>query len=110
MSARRILHSSRTLLVSARRRSITHDGVLRASYNNSIRPEFTYVSKNGVHFRGISASSPIRSEKGPAATTEGEDDDPCPEWQNPLHHNNPEFQKVLAEGKSHIRLFLHFHL
>jgi len=29
--------------------------------------------------------------------TEEEDDDPCPAWQNPLHHNNPDYQKVLAE-------------
>ena len=25
------------------------------------------------------------------------DDDPCPPWQNPLHHNNPDYQKVLSE-------------
>jgi len=29
--------------------------------------------------------------------TEEEVDDPCPAWQNPLHHNNPDYQKVLAE-------------
>ena len=26
-----------------------------------------------------------------------EDEDPCPAWQNPLHHNNPDYNKVLAE-------------
>ena len=31
------------------------------------------------------------------ATADDKDDDPCPPWQNPLHHNNPDYQKVLAE-------------
>ena len=25
------------------------------------------------------------------------DDDPCPPWQNPLHHNNPDYQKMFPE-------------
>jgi len=41
------------------------------------------------------------SKEGSEVKKEGtaveEDDDPCPAWQNPLHHNNPDYQKVLAE-------------
>ena len=36
------------------------------------------------------------NKKKAAATTPKEDDD-CPPWQNPLHHNNPDNEKIFAE-------------
>ena len=38
-----------------------------------------------------------KEEGSKAKKAEEEDDDPCPAWQNPLHHNNPDYNKVLAE-------------
>lgn len=41
-------------------------------------------------FKSFQASQPLREEsKG------GEDD--CPEFQNPLHHNNPDLEKVMLD-------------
>ena len=37
------------------------------------------------------------SEQSAATEKEEGDDDECPAWQNPLHHNNPEYTRVLSE-------------
>lgn len=53
-----------------------------------------------------STPSLYKEEATSASSTESkpEEDDPCPDWQNPLHHNNPEHEKVFfedfAEGES----------
>jgi len=49
--------------------------------------------------RAISSTHRLyEAEKAAAESKEGEDDDACPPWQNPLHHNNPDYNgKVLAE-------------
>lgn len=47
------------------------------------------------------------AEETPAAAEGGTDgandtqegDDDCPVWQNPLHHNDPKFEKVFTEGE-----------
>ena len=39
-----------------------------------------------------------KDEAAPVPTDgEGVGDDDCPEWQNPLHHNNPDYNKHFAE-------------
>lgn len=40
----------------------------------------------------------MAAAEGAADGAEETEEDECPVWQNPLHHNNPEFKKVLAEG------------
>jgi large subunit ribosomal protein L7/L12 len=64
-----------------------------------LRPSST-LPPSSILFRrcGIS-SSPLLLDNDPqqpppASTT---DSDECPNWQNPLHHNNPAFTKVFAE-------------
>ncbi|KAK1740007.1 hypothetical protein QTG54_008957 [Skeletonema marinoi] len=44
----------------------------------------------------LQTSSSATTEQ-PAAAATAEDGDECPPWQNPLHHNNPEYTRVLAE-------------
>ena len=39
----------------------------------------------------------MASEAPAAADGAEEEEDECPVWQNPLHHNNPEFEKVFEE-------------
>ena len=42
------------------------------------------------------------ASEAPATAADGaeeeEEEEECPVWQNPLHHNNPEFEKVFEEG------------
>eukprot|EP00581_Thalassiosira_minuscula_P008924 CAMPEP_0183707694 /NCGR_PEP_ID=MMETSP0737-20130205/4205_1 /TAXON_ID=385413 /ORGANISM="Thalassiosira miniscula, Strain CCMP1093" /LENGTH=312 /DNA_ID=CAMNT_0025935421 /DNA_START=59 /DNA_END=997 /DNA_ORIENTATION=- len=47
--------------------------------------------------RTILSSPPLYNAPEENAAQEDGDDDPCPPWQNPLHHNNPDYAKVLAE-------------
>jgi len=49
--------------------------------------------------RGFVSSFPRYKDDAVVADGVTEEDDPCPAWQNPLHHNNPEMQKILNEGK-----------
>mmetsp|Transcript_42611 Transcript_42611/g.90616 ORF Transcript_42611/g.90616 Transcript_42611/m.90616 type:complete len:273 (-) Transcript_42611:383-1201(-) len=55
-------------------------------------------------FADDAASAAKNTEGGgdeAAAKPKDEDSDPCPPWQNPLHHNNPDYEnKVLAEDFS----------
>mmetsp|Transcript_32393 Transcript_32393/g.48604 ORF Transcript_32393/g.48604 Transcript_32393/m.48604 type:complete len:302 (-) Transcript_32393:675-1580(-) len=44
----------------------------------------------------LQTSSSATTEQ-PAAAATAESGDECPPWQNPLHHNNPEYTRVLAE-------------
>ena len=65
------------------------------------------TSQQSFAIRGISSTHKLLDDADakPAVTedskeaekAEEEDDDPCPAWQNPLHHNNPDYNKVLAE-------------
>lgn len=43
--------------------------------------------------------TPPAAEGGADGANAQEGDDDCPVWQNPLHHNNPKFEKVFAEGE-----------
>lgn len=76
------------------------------------RPQVLGVASASRRAIGSTPPLPKSAEPKPAAEGEAEpkaesdaktvaagedDDDPCPPWQNPLHHNNPEFSKVLAE-------------
>mmetsp|Transcript_16592 Transcript_16592/g.25120 ORF Transcript_16592/g.25120 Transcript_16592/m.25120 type:complete len:327 (+) Transcript_16592:44-1024(+) len=45
----------------------------------------------------LQTSSSATTEQPAAAANPSEDGDECPPWQNPLHHNNPEYTRVLAE-------------
>jgi len=49
----------------------------------------------GLADDGSSSSAAVPA---PDAAGDGEeDDDPCPPWQNPLHHNNPDYDTVFPE-------------
>jgi hypothetical protein len=46
------------------------------------------------HLQNAAASEQPAAEK---SDEEEENGDECPAWQNPLHHNNPEYTRVLSE-------------
>mmetsp|Transcript_8300 Transcript_8300/g.15542 ORF Transcript_8300/g.15542 Transcript_8300/m.15542 type:complete len:306 (+) Transcript_8300:71-988(+) len=66
-------------------------------------PRIRQTSRATSRVRAISSTHCLyEAEKAAAESKEGEDDDDdddaCPPWQNPLHHNNPDYTgKVLAE-------------
>ncbi|KAL7506329.1 hypothetical protein ACHAXN_003625 [Cyclotella atomus] len=110
MSARRIL-SSRSLLTATCRRAITTSRdvpLFRPSPSN-----YSFYQLSPRHsIRGIGSTFPklkeeasAAAEETPAAAEGGTDgandaqegDDDCPVWQNPLHHNDPKFEKVFTE-------------
>ena len=93
MSARRILIPTRSLLTAVRRRSITPSREIITAKHTSCHQRLAT--------RGFVSSLPTYEKaEGAATAAEGaeEEEDPCPPWQNPLHHNNPEFQKIFEEG------------
>jgi len=59
------------------------------------------TSRSATSSRSISSTPRVLEDSKPAdetiIKTEEEDDDPCPPWQNPLHHNNPDYDKILSE-------------
>ena len=45
----------------------------------------------------VTSTSPLQTSAKEQPASAEADDDECPPWQNPLHHNNPEYTRVLAE-------------
>ena len=80
--------------------SRVNNGGVTCLYN--IRP-FTHrtISSTSTLLDDKSAAPKPLEDSSNTAESEAaaEDDDPCPAWQNPLHHNNPDYDgtKVLSE-------------
>lgn len=62
--------------------------------NCVVRPPL--ASSSPSHRRCGISSSPLQLDKE-SQQSPPTDGDECPNWQNPLHHNNPAFTKVFAE-------------
>eukprot|EP00984_Skeletonema_dohrnii_P013585 scaffold5625_cov90-Skeletonema_dohrnii-CCMP3373.AAC.7 len=67
---------------------------------NSLPSVTSSLSSPSHHHRRTFVNSTTSLQQASSATTEqpaATTEDECPPWQNPLHHNNPEYTRVLAE-------------
>ena len=77
--------SSSLLLTSA---TSTHQIIISAASSYRRQPYVTSTK----HLQNSASEQPAAAEK-----EEENGGDECPAWQNPLHHNNPEYTRVLSE-------------
>ena len=105
MPSRRILLSTRSLL-SRYNRAINSRHVpssfpsshTSSLYYNRQQPIKGFGSTTTLYEGAEAKEAPEAAPEGGADGAEGTEEDECPVWQNPLHHNNPEFEKVLSKG------------
>jgi large subunit ribosomal protein L7/L12 len=66
----------------------------------STKPEANSAAADDVKEESAAANEAPAQEEKPkkeGKKEEDDDDDDVPDWQNPLHHNNPDMKKVLEE-------------
>ncbi len=72
-------------------------------HDNLASSSYSYPSHQGQRrFKSFQATQPLYNEESKndaaaAAAPAGEEEDKIPAWQNPLHHNDPKFQKIMLD-------------
>lgn len=79
-----------------------HDGILIQQSASHLNQNYVTIhySRNCYYHATNSSLKPDNSFKKAAEPTDveiAEAEDPVPEWQNPLHHNNPNMNKMFEE-------------